>query len=66
MRFDYSISHVPAKFLHTADALSLAPIDEIVADDVNTEAVVQVILSLFPCANDCLDEYRKAMQPVLS
>ena len=59
MRFDYSISHVPAKFLHTADALSLAPIDEIVADDVSGTSYLVTF-------SDCLDEYRKAMQPVLS
>ena len=60
MQFDYSISHVPGKFLYMADALSRAPIDEIVTDDCETEAMVQAVLSLFPGNNDRLEEYCKA------
>ena len=60
MQFDYSISHVPDKFLYTTDALSRASIDEIVTEDCETEAMVQAVLSLFPGSNDHLEEYCKA------
>ena len=58
MQFDYSISHVPGKLLYTANTLSHAPIDKIVTEDDETEAMVQAILSLFPGTNH-LEEYRK-------
>ena len=60
MQFDYSISHVPDKFLYTTDALSYAPIDEIMTEDCETEAMVQAVLSLFPGSNDHLEDYCKA------
>ena len=55
MQFDYSISHVHGNFLYTADALSYAPIDEIVTEDCETEAMVQAVLSLSG-NNDRLEE----------
>ena len=58
MQFDYSISHVPGKLLYTADTLSCTPIDEIVTEDDEIEAMVQAILSLFPGTNH-LEEYHK-------
>ena len=61
MKFDYSISHVPGKFLYTSDTLSCAPVDEVITDDGNTEAMVQAIFSLFPAISDHLDEYCKEL-----
>ena len=59
MRFDYSVSHVPGKLLYTADALSRAPVDEVITDEDDTEAMVHAIMSLLPASNDRLDEYRR-------
>ena len=59
MQFDYSISHVPGKFLYTTNTLSHAPVDEVITADDDTEAMVQAILSLFPANSDRLDEYHK-------
>ena len=38
MRYDYEIKHVPGKLLHTADALSRAPLK----DTINPNELVQV------------------------
>ena len=56
MRFDYSVSHVPGKLLYTADALSHAPVDEVITDEDDTEATVHAIMSLLPASNDHLHE----------
>ena len=54
------ISYVPGKLFYAANALSRAPIDEIVTEDDETEAMVQAILLPFPGTNDHLKEYHKA------
>lgn len=63
MRFSYSISHVPEKFLYTADTLSRAPLvrllepkEENLENDV--KAFVNSIIRYLPATEDRLEELR--------
>jgi len=65
MRFDFVMLHVPGKHLHTADALSRAPlknsvgqIDHEQADDI--EFHVRAVVSALPTSSSCVDIYRVA------
>ena len=66
MRFDYSISHVPSKSLHTADALSRAPISgpsDLHSREANqTESFVDNIVSSLPADPDHQLKYFDAQQ----
>ena len=66
MRFNCKISHVPGKFLYTADALShklVSPLSEIQIEEVcQTEIFVHSIISSLPASSDRLDAYRNAQQ----
>ncbi|KAG1671242.1 Transposon Ty3-I Gag-Pol polyprotein [Nymphon striatum] len=62
MRFSYEVQHVPGKSLHTADALSRAPVDIQSDDEFNkeceVEAHVNMIMQALPASNARLDEIR--------
>ena len=66
MRFDYSISHVPGKFLYTVDALSRAPIlspgGTYLEEATQTELFVQAVVSHLPADSDRLHQYRAAQK----
>ena len=66
MRFDYSISHVPGKFLYTVDALSRAPIlspeGTYLEEAAQTELFVQAVVSHLPADSDRLHQYRAAQK----
>ena len=59
-RFDYSIEHVPSKFLYTADALSRAPntSEEPAQEYPDTEFLVQALVAYLPANADRLECYR--------
>ena len=64
-RYDYKVEHVPGKNLHTADALSRAPVaggeeDSCLQTEVETFAV-NVVESL-PATPQCLNKYRQAQE----
>ena len=63
-RFDYSISHVPGKFLYTADALSRAPLKNFTSDTdgSETESFVQGVVVNLPANSDRLEEFRETQQ----
>ena len=73
-RYDYSISHVPGKLLHTADTLSRAPTSptdgEITDTTVQEEAemLMEVYIAHLPASQQRIDEYRRsqATDPVCS
>ena len=62
-RFNYSISHVPGKYLYTADTLSRAPIpatsEETDLQDV-AESLMEMCVNHLPASNQRLEEYRTA------
>jgi len=60
MQFDYTISHLPGKFLYTADALSRTPISNADHRDYDVKLFVQSIVSCLPASQDRLDVSRKA------
>ena len=65
MKFDYTIQHVPGKFLYTADALSRAPIrgtptlDEI-ASQQEVEVFIDSLTQQLPASSHRLQVYQKA------
>lgn len=65
-RFAYTISHVPGKFLYTADTLSRAPVastdDTQLQEETQTEFFASALISTLPASQDRLDEYRTAQQ----
>lgn len=63
-RFEYSIQHVPGKFLYTADALSRAPnTSEVPAQEYpDTEFLVQSLVAYLPADADRLKSYRQAQK----
>lgn len=63
-RFEYSIQHVPGKFLYTADALSRAPnTSEVPAEEYpDTEFLVQSLVAYLPADADHLESYRQAQK----
>ena len=64
MKYEYSISHVPGKFLFTADTLSRAPSavdkDKSATLEEETEAFIAAILSAMPATSDCLEQFWEA------
>ena len=45
MKFGYTIQHVPGKFLHTADALSRAPIrGTSTLEEITTQKEVEIFI----------------------
>ncbi len=49
-KFDYTISHVPGKFLYTADALSRTPVDGIGKEAIlqnEAEAMVDAVVQSY-------------------
>ena len=63
-RFDYSVEHVPGKFLYTADTLSRAPnMSEPPAQEYrDTEFLVQALVAYLPANADRLENYRQAQK----
>ena len=60
-RFDYSISHVPGKYMYTADTLSQAPIPATPGDtDLQdaAESLMEMCVNHLPASSQRLDEYR--------
>jgi len=65
MRFDFVILHVPGKYLHTADALSRAPLKNSVdqIDQEQTEDIefhVRAVVSALPASSSRVEIYRVA------
>lgn len=64
MRFDYSIQHVPGKFLYTADALSRSPLHPADSPTMDThdgtESYVAAVISSLPASKERLAVYRRA------
>ena len=62
MRFEYSIVHVPGKYLYTADALSRAP--RTTTGDDAKESEVELLMELalveLPASEPRLETYRQA------
>ena len=67
MKFDYTIQHLPGKFLYTADALSRAPIrgtptlDEI-ASQQEVEVFIDSLTQQLPASSHRLQVYQKAQR----
>ena len=65
-RYDYSISHVPGKLLHTADTLSRAPTSPTDGDITDTtvqeeaEMLMEVYIAHLPASQQRIDEYRRS------
>ena len=62
-RFDYSISHVPEKYLYTADTLSRAPIpatEEDASLQDEAESLMEMCVDHLPASKQRLEEYRRA------
>ena len=63
-RFDYEISHVPGKYLYTADALSRSPLPT--TGDFSTqsevETFIEAVTSTLPPTVPRLEAYRKCQQ----
>ena len=60
-RFDYSIEHVPGKYLYTADTLSRAPVSG--SDDPDSELAelaMEACVTHLPAGKDRLSEYQQA------
>jgi len=74
MRFSYSIQHVPAKFLYTADTLSRAPLrgkdndPQPLEMQSEVESFITTITSHLPASQQRLQVYQKAqaIDPVYS
>ena len=65
MKFDYTIQHVPGKFLYIADALSRAPTQETpTVDEVATQNEVEIFIDTItqqlPASSNKLQVYQKA------
>ena len=65
MKFDYTIQHVPGKFLYIADALSRAPLQGTPAvDEITTQKEVEIfidsIAQQLPASSTKLQTYQKA------
>ena len=65
MRFDYQISHVPGKHLHTADALSRSPVHQIpdaatLTQQEDVEYFIESVATHLPASKDRLEVYREA------
>ena len=62
MRYNFSINHVPGKFLYTADALSRAPIDQdpSASEELQSEVecYVNVVTVSLPASDHRLEEIR--------
>ena len=69
-RFDYSIIHIPGKFMYTADALSWAPVSEMNNLELQeeAEALMEVCISQLRTYKTGLEEYQtsQAADPVCS
>ena len=63
MRFDFTITHVPGKELHTADTLSRAPLSR-VDDPLRKEvhAYVQMIVTGLPASEERLENIREQQE----
>ena len=66
-RFDYSIVHVPGKFLYTANALSRDPLPQsqgklIEEGNVILESLIIADVNSLPASKSKLDDYREAQQ----
>ena len=65
-RFDYTATHIPGKFLYTADALSRAP--NTISDPIHmeetdkTESFVRLIRSSLPAQSHTLEIYKCSQQ----
>ena len=59
-RFQYTIEHVPGKYLYTADALSRAPEATTENDTRLQEETIVACITHLPAGKERLDEYRKA------
>ena len=72
MRFDYHISHVPGKYLYTADALSRAPTrnsdEEATKLQEEVEWFMQTVVSHLPASKERLERFRQqqAEDPICS
>ena len=65
-RYNYSIEHVPGKYLYTADTLSRAPLHSIEEDDTQLqeeiEAFTEGVTSTLPATDHRLNDYRAAQK----
>ncbi len=62
-KFDYTISHVPGKFLYTADVLSRAPVEGIGKEAVlqdEAEAMVDAVVQSLPTSPERLRIYQQS------
>ncbi len=63
-KFDYTISHVPGKFIYTADALSRAPMEgigkEAVLQDEAEAAMVDAVVQSLPTSPERLRVYQQS------
>ena len=65
-QFDYIITHVPGKFLYTADTLSRAPINdeenESHLQKLTDVYVREIVIPSLPASSERLDIYRQAQK----
>jgi len=63
-RFDYTVHHVPGKFMYTADTLSRAPVSQVDEEclelQTEVEAFLDSVVQSLPATTHQLETYRRA------
>ena len=66
LQFDYIITHVPGKFLYTADTLSRAPINDEESEShlqkLTDVYVLEIVIPSLPASSERLDIYHQAQK----